>query len=320
MSTLTSMPGPGINKTMQPNYNSESLIKMVFADPATVFNLPDPEKLAESYQHAKPYGHMVVEDFFQQDVLKQLQSELVDEAVNFRKFFGDGMQTNKTISTGDDVPPMISLIAAKFASPEMLRYLEKLTGLKRLIPDPYYNTAYGYYHIVGTGGILASHVDHSRHSSLKVPHVLNLVVYLSPDWDEKDGGSLYLYDASGKKIEQQFVCKANRAVIFACTPTAFHGVAPISKEARRRRHSLYFAYYSVDALPSFGVEAFPSSGSTTSNLDASTNYGTYFIVPFRDLFLPKNWGHLRTRLIYVANLLLPPILVRGLRSLVRKFF
>ncbi|MES2413923.1 MAG: 2OG-Fe(II) oxygenase [Pseudomonadota bacterium] len=303
------------NKTL-PN-NTSDLLSIVFSDAVDIFSLPDAAKASEAYQSAQPYGHLVIDEFFQPSVLKQLQAELVDKEVNFKKLFGDTLQTNKTISTGDDVPPLISLIAAKFASPEMLRYLERLTGLKRLIPDPYYNTDYGYYHIVGSGGILASHVDHSRHSSLQIPHVLNLVVYLSPDWEEKDGGSLYLYDSSGKTVEQRVSCVANRAVIFACTPTAFHGVEPVSKNSQRRRHSLYFAYYSVNSQVPSAVEAFPSAGSS-SNMDSSTNYGTYFIVPFKDLFLPRNWGHLRTRLIYIMNLLLPPILVSAMRWFIRK--
>lgn len=308
---------PNSTNDLMPN-NAADLLKIVFADSADVLNLPDAAQLAEDYRRAKPYCHLMIDDFFQPDVLRQLQAELVDKEVNFKKLFGDTLQTNKTISTGDDVPPVISLIAAKLSSPYMLRYLERVTGLKRLIPDPYYNTDYGYYHIVGSGGVLASHVDHSRHSSLQVPHVLNLVVYLSPDWDEKDGGSLYLYDATGTRIEQRFTCKANRAMIFACTPTAFHGVEPVSKTSKSRRHSLYFGYYSVDAQAAFSIEAFPSGVDSVTNMDPSVNYGTYFVVPFRDLFLPRNWPHLRSRLIYLLNLLLPPILLRGMRWLVRR--
>lgn len=295
----------------------EALLRAAFAGPSDVFQLPPLESASVSYRAAKPYPHLVVDGFFRPDIFRLVQQELVPGKSNFRQVFTDEFQTNKTISTGDAVPPLISLLAAKFAAPQMLRYLESLTGLKRLIPDPYYNTDYGYYHIVGAGGVLGSHVDHSRHSTLNVPHVLNIVVYLTENWDPADGGALCLYDASGKEIVTRVTCDANRAMIFACTPAAYHGVEPIQESSGRRRHSLYFAYYSVEALPVAAPEVFPGLGQPASNMDPQANYSTYFVVPFHQLFRPRNWIHLRTRLIYLANLLLPPILLRAAKRVRR---
>lgn len=294
-----------------------ALLAMAFAKPADVFNLPAEAQAAPAYGAAQPYGHLMIDGFFKPDVFAAIQCELVGGAAEFKKVFIDELQTRKTISTGDAVPAYISLIAAKFAAPEMLRYLERITGLKRLIPDPYYNTDYGYYHIVSPGGVLASHVDHSRHSSLSVPHVLNLVVYLSDGWDPADGGALCLYDAAGKEIRQRFTCDGNRGIVFACNPAAYHGVEPIREGGAKRRHSLYFAYYSVEGADAAAPEYFVGGGSGASNLDARTNYGTYFVVPFWQLLKPRNWIHLRTRLIYLANLLLPPILMEAVRRVVR---
>jgi hypothetical protein len=89
------------------------------------------------------------------------------------------------------------------------------------------------------------------------------------------------------------------------------------ERAGRRRHSLYFAYYSVDGVQAEGPEAFPASQQAASNADAAANYSTYFVVPFTQLLRPRNWIHLRTRLIYLANLCLPPILMRAAKK-VRK--
>jgi hypothetical protein len=297
----------------------ELLVRTAFARPSDVFQLPSPESVQEAYRLARPYPHLVIDGFFKGDVFSALQRELIAGATNFSQVFTDEFQTNKTISTGDSVPPLISLLAAKFAAPETLRYLERVTGLKRLVPDPYYNTDYGYYHIVGAGGVLGSHVDHARHSSLNLPHVLNVVVYLTDSWDPVDGGALCLYDTAGREIVRRIACAANRAVLFACTPTAYHGVEPITKASGKRRHSLYFAYYSVEGLPVDGPEAFPASQGAASNADAAANYSTYFVVPLTQLFRPKNWIHLRTRLIYLANLCLPPIAVKLAKKVLRAF-
>lgn len=295
--------------------NKKLLLDTVFARTRDVFNLSDDELLVDSYKNAEPYPHLVIDGFFKDWVFDNLEKELVSEDKNFKELFRDTLQTKKTISTGEDVPPLISLVAEKFASPEMLRYLEKLTGLKKLIPDPYYNTDYGYYHIVGAGGVLGSHVDHGRHSKLNIPHVLNIVVYISPDWKKEYGGSLCLYDKSGKSIEKEVDSLANRAVIFACTPVAYHGVKPVLESCSKRRHSLYFAYYSVNSNASVGVEGFPVLQNADSNEDPSSNYGTYFVVSFKELLHPNNWIHLRMRIIYWMNYLLPPFLLDAIKKI-----
>jgi Rps23 Pro-64 3,4-dihydroxylase Tpa1-like proline 4-hydroxylase len=282
-----------------------------------VFNLPEAGSVAQAYREALPYPHLVIDNFFYETVLEQISKEVVGEKVNFNKVFTDAYQRNKTISTGDAVPPLINIIASKFAASGMLRYLEKVTGLRCLIPDPHYNADYGYYHIVGAGGVLGSHVDHSRHNTLHVPHVLNLVVYLSKNWNEKEGGALCLYDETGTRIVKRVACRYNRAIIFACTPTAYHGVDPIIESASRRRHSLYFAYYTVEGAGAGSGEQFPHLQQGKTNADEGVSYGTYFVVPLRDLFKRENWVHLRMRLVYFVHLVTPPILVRALRRLAK---
>lgn len=244
-----------------------------------------------------------------------LSLELYSNEKNFTKVYDNGVERNKTISTGDQVPRLMSTIASKYASPEMLRFLEKVTGLKKLIGDPYYNTDYGYYHIVGPGGVLGSHVDHSHHSYLQIPHVLNIVVYLTKDWNDADGGALCLFDETGKNVVERIPCKFNRAVIFECSPRAFHGVEPIREGAHKRRHSIYFAYYGLDQKAVPLMESFPSLHRGEDNTTAK--YGTYFVLGFWDLLKWKNRNHLRIRIGNLAKLFIPPA-VFMLLSKVRK--
>lgn len=292
-----------------------SIEEVLFKEAKQVFNFPNLEASAQSYQTGAPYSYLVVDNFFQPEIADMLASELLEDKKNFAKFYDNGVEKNKTISTGDDVPKLMSTIAAKYSSPAMLRFLEKITGLKKLIGDPYYNTDYGYYHIVGPGGVLGSHVDHSHHTYLQVPHVLNIVVYLTKDWNEADGGALCLFDETGKNVVKRVPCKFNRAVIFECSPRAFHGVEPIKEDAKERRHSIYFAYYSLEHNVIPASDSFPSMHRGENNMSA--RYGTYFIVGFWDLFKWKNRNHLRIRVGNLVKLIVPPgvfMLLKKLRK------
>jgi hypothetical protein len=292
--------------------------KIVFGKPQEIFNLPVAESLPGLYRTNKPFPYLVIDNFFKEEVLELIEQNLYDESAEFKKKFTDPYQRNKTISTGDAVPLILRGVATQFSSPLMIRYIESITGITRLLPDPYYNTDYGYYHIVGSGGVLGSHVDHSHHSKLGIPHVLNLVVYISKNWNPDDGGELCLYDAAGKTVLERIVCSYNRAVIFECSPTAFHGVAPINETSKNRRHSLYFAYYTVGVQTTRqGLESYPRFHASRSNTDEEVSYGTYFVVRLRDLFKFENWIHLRIRLVYFIKLITPPLLYQLLRRLLR---
>ncbi len=296
---------------------TERLVDLAFRDAPQVMNLPAAETAGPAYRDAKPYPYLVMDNFLEKSVTDEITREIASTPANHSVVFNDSVQKNKSISTGKDVPKYISLLAAKFASAEFLRYLEKVTGLEGLIPDPYYNTEYGYYHVVGPGGVLGSHLDHSHHQTLQLPHVLNLVIYLSDGWNDQDGGALCLFDETGKKVMKRVECKFNRAALFAANPISYHGVEPIKETAGRKRHSIYFAYYSVKQDPVEVMDTFPEL-SAKGATNKSVKYGTYFVVPWYQLLAPRNRNHLKMRLWNFAKLLCPPLLVIYSKKLIKR--
>jgi Rps23 Pro-64 3,4-dihydroxylase Tpa1-like proline 4-hydroxylase len=292
--------------------------KLAFMSAHEVFRLPTAETIAEAYKNANPFSHVVLDDFISEDVVRPISAQIHTERATLPVHFDDDVQKNKTISTGSAVPRLLRLLAAKLGSAEFLRYLESVTGLKGLVPDPYYNTEYGYYHVVGPGGVLGSHVDHSHHQSLKIPHVLNLVVYLTENWDENEGGALCLFNSNGREVIKKIPSKFNRAAIFAASPIAFHGVEPIDRSSTRKRHSIYFAYYSVMNLQEL-IEGLPAAYGADALENGKINYGTYFVLPWTSLFKKKNAIHLRARIWAMVNLLVPPLISLGALAVYKRF-
>ena len=52
--------------------------------------------------------------------------------------------------------------------------------------------------------------------------------------------------------------------------------------------------------------------------NSEIKYGTYFILPFKDLFKKENRGHLKGRIIYFIKLFSPPVLVYSLKKIMHK--
>ena len=73
-----------------------------------------------------------------------------------------------------------------------MRFLEQLTGIDHLLPDPH--LAGGGIHLSRHGGHLGIHADFNWHEKLQAHRRLNLLIYLTPDWRREYGGELELWN------------------------------------------------------------------------------------------------------------------------------
>ena len=153
------------------------------------------------------------------------------------------------------------------------------------------NTLLANYHEMGTNGFLGSHVDHSTDPSNGLPHVLNIILYLSSDWKENFGGATLLFDKKGKKIVSKIKYKKNRAIVFLHTPYSFHGVERLKNNKSLKRKTLYVDYYSESMKPfeNFDLD-FPNKWF---------KHGTTFVLPKRTDYLKyKNWSYTKSLIKY----------------------
>jgi hypothetical protein len=139
----------------------------------------------------------------------------------------------------------------QFNSWIFLRYLENLTSIEGLLPDPYFTG--GGMHQILHGGILDIHTDFNYYDKLKIFRRLNVLLYLTLDWQEAYGGSLELWDnapSAGGRCFHSIPPVFNRLVVFETDKTSFHGhprewAAP--EGLYRRSIALY--YYTAQKAP-----------------------------------------------------------------------
>jgi hypothetical protein len=126
-----------------------------------------------------------------------------------------------------------------------LAFLEKLTGIEGLIPDPTFGSC--GMHSTGRGGRLMMHTDVNRHPHGCAMHqVLNLILYLNEDWKEEYGGHLELWDEARKPV-RKILPVANRVALFHTGTRSLHGHPhPLTCPPGRRRNSLAVYYYLRD--------------------------------------------------------------------------
>lgn len=209
----------------------------------------------ETFCKAKPFPYIVLDDFLDQNFFKSIHNiaENFQTASNGVEF--NSSVENKWISLNTSLPAVIKEIVSTLNSKEWVENMIRLSTIKSLLVVS--NEAeLANYHVMGKGSFLGSHVDHSHESVNKNPHVLNIIFYLSEEWDPDDGGGTQFYNYNGKEVITEVSYKPNRAVIFLHTPYSFHGVGKISNHIQTPRRSVYVDYYSENQQPysSFNIE------------------------------------------------------------------
>lgn len=199
----------------------------------------------EQYINAKPFPHIVMDNFLPESVLEQILQEFPHpEKINWRKF--DAPEEKKLASTSElQMGENTRFLLYQLNSSIFLNFLEKLTGIDGIIPDPHFIG--GGLHQIQKGGFLKVHVDFNKHNKMDLHRRLNLLIYLNQDWAEEYGGHFELWDSDMTKCEKKVLPIFNRCVIFSTSEKSYHGhPEPLTCPEGWTRKSLALYYYSQD--------------------------------------------------------------------------
>jgi Rps23 Pro-64 3,4-dihydroxylase Tpa1-like proline 4-hydroxylase len=175
-------------------------------------------------QHDEPFDHWVMDGFQDEDLAKKLSNEFIDFDSKDWYDYNNPLEVKKTLNNWWNFPPTTYRFIEYLNSPEFVQRLEGVTGIKGLHPDPGLHGA--GWHIHGRGGKLNVHLDYSIHPKLMLERRLNLIYYLSEDWNPQWGGNLQLWTGNDKKVSHHIKtvdCLFNRAILFDTTQNSWHG-------------------------------------------------------------------------------------------------
>ena len=217
--------------------NDESLL--IGADQARDIG----KQYATKYQSALPYPHICIDGFLPDAVLKHVLADLkaLPEAEDS---FNRAQEFKKTSYLPERLPDYSKNLFYAFNSRPFILFLEQMTGINGLIPDPFFSGA--GIHEVGNGGHLDIHADFNLHGKMKVERRLNVLIYLNPDWQESYGGLFEIWDKNMTGKVADFVPIFNRMVVFSTGSDTFHGnPTKVNHPEGRSRFSIALYYYTA---------------------------------------------------------------------------
>lgn len=205
-----------------------------------------------------PFCHVIEDNFLDTTLANQLSNEFINYNDNHWFFYNNPLENKKTINNWYVFPSNTYKFFSYLNSEAFISTLKIKFGIKTLYPDPGLHGA--GWHIHGRGGKLNVHLDYNIHPKLKLQRKLNLILYLSQEWQSDWGGNLELWSHDStnnqpKNLEKTIECKFNRAIIFDTTQNSWHGFAKeiICPENVYRKS---IAMYYLTDLPENTVERY----------------------------------------------------------------
>lgn len=235
----------GFKQTKTTNKKDKAMHTNDFFD---LYELADKQK--NNYEKSSPFPHIVIDQFLPKTTYNRIKKA-------FPKNNDEIWKTPSNIHTiGKSVTKNGSLglkelgyskdaqdFFRQLNSGLFLTFLERLTGIEGLLPDPYFSE--GGFHRMTKDGYLDVHADFSHSDKLGLERRLNLIIYLNDGWLNSYGGDLGLYDKEVHK-EVSIAPVGNRAVIFTTSDHSYHGHPdPLTCPKNRYRRSVALYYYSL---------------------------------------------------------------------------
>jgi Rps23 Pro-64 3,4-dihydroxylase Tpa1-like proline 4-hydroxylase len=166
------------------------------------------------------------------------------------------LRENKRIAAQMDLyKPLLEEIVYAFQDQRIVKLVEEITGLKEMIPDELLYA--GGISLMSKGNFLNPHLDNSHDNDRESYRVLNLLYYVTPDWQEESGGNLELWDNGVKNRQRTIHSKFNRLVLMVTNKSSYHSVSKVIGDGKRCCVSNYY-FSKIPAEPTeyFHVTSF----------------------------------------------------------------
>ena len=201
---------------------------------------------SSSYINASPFPHYVIDNFFEESLAASIASEFPSYDSQFLDAYSNQIEEKKLVNHWNRFgPSTYQAFTYLCSSAFTLALTQFIKSENPLSAD--YGLNGGGLHMHKNGGKLNVHMDYSIHPKLSLQRKLNILVYMTPEWDEKWGGVLGLYDNQSQEkpgeLVEAVVPVFNRAVVFDVTMNSWHGLPmPINCPDGVSRNSLAIYY------------------------------------------------------------------------------
>ncbi len=228
--------------------NKEYLEKINLEDSLKYFGswINNIEELSNQFNNAEPFEHLIIPNFLNEEYAQKINSLFPKNYDNWYKY-ENPFEVKYAFDKIDELPEDLKIFFYLLSSNQIIDIISKICKIPDLTYDEYLHGAglHAYPYL----GRLGTHLDYEKHPITGKERRLNIIYYLSKDWDNSWGGSTELWDNELKNVKKS-MSNFNTAILFKTNDISWHGVTPICKDAPKDKVRQSLAYYYVSPLQS----------------------------------------------------------------------
>ncbi len=221
--------------------------------------------LCDEYRGNSPSPHIYLADFLEEETARIIAREFPGPAAPGWTYYKHHNENKLGMTQRPLFPEVLGKVVDELNSPEFVDWLGNLTGISGLVADPALDG--GGLHQASHDGFLNLHTDFTAHHyQQNWRRRVNLIVYLTPNWQDEWGGALEFWDSNSRCRAARYPAFFNHAIIFNTDDRSLHGFPdPLTCPENVSRNSLALYYYTVEDKPRLVVrstdyQARPSDG------------------------------------------------------------
>jgi Rps23 Pro-64 3,4-dihydroxylase Tpa1-like proline 4-hydroxylase len=211
------------------------------------------DRLRAEFNRPNQVATFAVDDLLPSEWARQIYDAFPEQG---RMTFKKSIKERKHVAAQmSDHAPILEEAVYAFQQPSVVDAVAAITGIRALEPDV--ELYAGGISAMVKGSYLRPHLDNSHDSKQERYRVLNLLYYVTPEWQPEFGGSLEVWDRGPSGAPRSFPPSFNRLVVMATNRTSWHSVSEIVADARRCCVSnYYFSQVSPDSSDYFHATSF----------------------------------------------------------------
>ncbi len=214
------------------------------------------DKLRKQFLTAEPYGHVIIPDFLNKDIAETVFTEFPENFNEDWHKYNNPVEVKYAYDDIKNLPTNLKKIFYLLSTKEITNLFAGISDIDDIEYDPFLHGAGLHAH--ARNGRLHIHLDYEKHPETSKERRLNLILYLSKDWNPEWNGDTQLWDKNLTQCVVKSPVEFNTAILFNTNNQSWHGLPEkISCPTGTFRKSL--AYYYVSPLKSDADSQKPGS-------------------------------------------------------------
>lgn len=203
-------------------------------------------------------GYFFIDDLLPEELAIEIQDKFpsTEEAVrkkNLREFKFTAYQM-------DTYDALLEEVIYAFQDKRVIQIVSEICGLEKVYGDE--NLYAGGLSLMEKDNFLNPHLDNSHDKDRDRWRVLNLLYYVTPDWNAAHGGNLEIWPNGLKRSQITIESRFNRLVVMTTHQNSWHSVSKVTTgRIRRCVSNYYFSDNPILASDTFHVTTFRGRSS-----------------------------------------------------------